>query len=390
MKPSLIIYIYFILSLLYFSQAFIFGEESSSIGQPILIVVMLINIFYFIKCFSIKDKPLLFYALTLFILMNLVYYIWGDVFIENVTTRKSFQIFKSILLANTSFFPAFYWSRRRFKLNTIVLILACLYFFAILIGNQKTINEHEQNLVENFTNNFGYYFLNFIPFIFLIRGVPYLKIIVLLILNLLIIESAKRGAIVTMIAADIVFVIYLYKIRISSGLISKLAILSIVFTSAYYAYARFQQNEFVRYRFEQLQEGESSGRDRMYASLMLNWEENYDFVQKLFGGGFCKSARINNGVFAHNDWLELLTDLGIAGIIVYAVIIYSMYRSIADVKGQTYKFILLSVSVIWTVKTFFSMSYLDENSFILMLLIGIIIGNSKSYERKKIEVVQRA
>lgn len=366
MKPTKIIYFYFILVLIYFSQAFITSGESS-IGKPVLVVIMLINIYYLFKDFQFDKTPQIIKAITLFVAVNTIYYIIGDAFISNVPATKSFQIYKTILLSTTCIYPLYYWSKCGYSLNKLSLVLAGLYFLAIYYSGTQ------RSYVENYVDNMGYYYLNFIPFLLLIPKHTYIKIGICLILNILIITCAKRGAILTAVIVDIVFFFYIYKSQeVSKSTLSKIWITFLLCVAAAFAWNKFTANSFVLERFEALEQGHSSGRDIIYANLWNNWSHDYDLIQQILGGGFCKSPRLNNGLFAHNDWLELLTDLGLVGVISYLIVIICMISLTIKTKDTTTKFILLCVCVIWIFKTLFSMSYLDENNFILMMLTGIM------------------
>lgn len=380
-NPSFVIITYFVLVFFYFSQSFIWGEENS-IGRPALMIIMSVNVFYMIKC--ICDQRLttnLSKALVIFVLINFLYYIFGDYLLMNVPPQKSFQIFKTVLLSTTCFFPLYFWTSRGYRIESLICILALAYFLVIYISG--IINPKGQNVVDNM----GYYYLNFIPFLFLIKGKVYFKILLCLGLNVLIITCAKRGAIITATLVDVIFFNYIYRSKqISGGCLTKIWMLILIVCAGIYAWQEFQANSFVLERFTALQHGNSSGRDIIYENLWNNWCNNYDFIQQIFGGGFCKSPQFNNGLFAHNDWLELLTDLGIIGVISYILVIVNMFRISFIPNNKATKYCILTISVIWFTKTLFSMSYLDENNFILMLLLGMMTAKTKieNYETKKI------
>lgn len=374
MKPGILIILYFVLAFFYLGQAFLFGENNA-IGRPALMVILAVNLYYMARSLRLPDKPLILTAIVCFVLLNLGYYLWGDTFIMNVPTAKSFQIFKTVLLSTTCIFPTYYWTRQGYSLRVPALIFAAAYCAIIYMSRYGRIEDIDK------VDNMGYYYLNFIPFLFLIRGRAIVKIGLCLLLNVLIIACAKRGAIISAGVADIIFFLYIWKDRqISRGFFSRLCILALVAGAAYFAAEKIQSNTFVQNRFTELEQGNSSGRDRIYRNLWVNWTERYDVVQQTFGGGYCMSPRINDGVFAHNDWLELLTDLGLAGVAAYLLVIIGMIEPVRRARNVTLRYAMLTITAIWLLKTMFSMSYLDENSFILMLLFGMLAAKSQTYE----------
>ena len=122
-------------------------------------------------------------------------------------------------------------------------------------------------------------------------------------------------------------------------------------------------------------------------NILIKYIYEYDWIQQIFGGGFCNAPTLSSrGVFAHNDWLELLADLGVVGVLAYAYIIFGMLKLIQQAKRQNTKYILIMITAIWFMKTMFSMSYLEENSFFLMMLLGYVATKLHSHGRKKIKV----
>lgn len=384
MKPGLGIIIYFCLLFFYFGQGFMFGEENA-IGRPALVCVLSWNLYYLLRCTSLTNKPKVLGSVLTFVALNILYYAWGELFVMNVPSTKSFQILKGVLLSMTCIFPAYYWSRKGYNLKPIALLLAAGYFTAIYIAG---LNKGQRI---DFVDNMGYYYLNFIPFLFLIRNKTYLKIALCLLLNVLIISCAKRGAIITAGIVDAVFVYYICKDNhLSRNLLYQLWILLPICCAGIFVWNELQSNAFVLERFTALEQGNSSGRNVIYENLWINWSHHYDLVEKLFGGGFCKSPRINGGLFAHNDWLELLTDIGLLGIVAYTFVICSMVSLAIRAKNRTIKYCMVAISAIWILKTMFSMSYLDENSFILMLLAGMLAAKIKCNETEETTLGQYA
>jgi len=381
MKPSKLITTYYALALIYFTQSIIFNDESN-IGKGILAIMMFVNVVFFAKTVRLPHKPAIVNSISVFLILNTVYYLIGVSFLNLVAPAQSFQIYKTILLALSCIYPLFYWSSKGYDLKKITLLFGILYFIAIYYYSLKIM--FDKSIEE--VNNIGYHYLNFIPFVLLIPRRTYLKIALCVGLNLLIVFSAKRGAIITMGFVDLVFFTYLLRSKeLSTNLFVKVLLCIVLTCAGAFVLKVIQKNAFVMERFEQLETGHSSGRDKIYASLIDNWVNNYDAVQQIIGGGFCKVPTVNTlkGVYAHNDWLELITDLGLLGVIVYISVIANMFRVVYKTQNFQLKYLAGIISIIWLIKSFFSMSYLDENSFMLMMLLGIISGSI--YKKQKNE-----
>lgn len=381
MRPNKFCYLYFIILFVYFTQAFIFKEDRN-IGSVLIVAVFGINMWYMLMSLSLNRRKWIISAATVFLAINFIYFLWGEAAINNVPSKTAIQIFKTTLLSISCIFPVFYWARKGLNLDRLLLCFA-LGYLLVLIYNLLT-----RDVTEHYVDNLGYYYINIIPFVLLIRKRSYLKIGLCLLLTLFVIQSAKRGAILTVAVADVFFCFAILKNKeISKNFLGKSLLLVILIIAAIYAYKQFMFNEFAFSRFEQLEEGQTSGRGYIYSRLISHWLHDSSLVQMVFGSGYCAVPTITGGPFAHNDWLELLTDLGLVGIVVYFTFVYSMFSAARKQTHGIYKWIMFIVVAIWGVKTLFSMSYLDENNFMLTMLIGYMTGKERElYEKRTAEI----
>src|SRR5690606_8842766 len=82
---------------------------------------------------------------------------------------------------------------------------------------------------------------------------------------------------------------------------------------AYFAYSTFLSNEYLITRLNNisLETGEgTSGRNFIYQAIFDAWYNSDSIWHIMFGFGFAGSIQLSGGVFAHNDWLELLSNFG--------------------------------------------------------------------------------
>lgn len=99
---------------------------------------------------------------------------------------------------------------------------------------------------------------------------------------------------------------------------------------------------------ENMLEGNVSGRDRIYANIFNGWLDSDNFINLLFGYGFAGSRLLSgSGHFAHNDWLELLSNFGLLGVTIYIVLFYSASKFIRNNKwGSDKKIIFIRKSIL--------------------------------------------
>ena len=84
---------------------------------------------------------------------------------------------------------------------------------------------------------------------------------------------------------------------------------------------------------------------------------NANFFTFFFGNG-ADSTYILLGNRAHNDWFELLTNQGVVGVIVFAILWMEIFRCWRKAKKQKYVFIVFGLCIIlFFNKSLFSMWY---------------------------------
>ena len=92
-------------------------------------------------------------------------------------------------------------------------------------------------------------------------------------------------------------------------------------------------------------------------------------------------------MFAHNDWLELLSNFGLFGVIVYIMLFFAAYKLIRNPNwGDTDKrLFMLTVIIMWFLITLFSMGYTSSDGYLKAMLLAYLIGNrNKALFFKKI------
>ena len=133
------------------------------------------------------------------------------------------------------------------------------------------------------------------------------------------------------------------------------------------------------YRIEQTMEGQSSHRDEIYTEAWQLWSTSDNTTNMVIGYGFDGTLNnMSNGHYAHNDWLEILVDYGLIGILSYLLIFFSIIKNIIRTKETDIKLILLACFSIWFLKTLFSMGFTEENLAVLMISMGYAYGHSKT------------
>lgn len=122
----------------------------------------------------------------------------------------------------------------------------------------------------------------------------------------------------------------------------------------------------------------SSSRSQLWVVCMTQWWKT-DFLNQLFGSGFGYTAELT-GLWAHNDYIEILCSFGILGLIQYIAAIISLYK-VGSFKKVKMPFIIkFSVFMIWFFNAFFNMHY---TYFCAMICYPFLIFVLKYYFNSK-------
>ena len=368
--------------ILYFAQGALFANDSV-VSKLALLIILLLSVYYICKLVVWKiDKNLLFYMWLIFLTINSFYYVVGGNYDDIYYSQ-----YRNILSAIMPFFIFYYLSLKKYLVNKDFLIFfLCLLPLSILnfyVSKNYLIEEMDIN-EDVVVNNAAYFFVALIPFIFLWGKRKITAVLMLLISLFFIIQSAKRGALIAGVLASIVFIFYQFfnpgTLKKSTNLIiSSFLIVALLIAS----YNFYITNEYLISRLQNV-EGTSSGRDVIYSHLWNHWYGSNNFINYLFGFGFVSTIKYSGeGKLAHNDWLEVLTNFGLLGVVVYALAMFSLIIFIYKNKSnKELQFTAMAVLVIWILETLFSMYYTNSNTMLASILLGYLMGKSRQENLK--------
>lgn len=383
--------LYFFLLILYEMKSFFFSI-SPVITLGLTYIVVSVNIYYVILVNIRNNRPPFFKGLNIFFLLLVIYGLLlifsGKTLIiqeAGIPVNTTAFFIKSI----TSFGPiyAFYdigmkqgLSYARMVRWFYILIFVSIALFA---QNRAELIAGGKNVAE-LTNNVGYKFVALIPFLFLLHNKRILQYCLLAFFLGMTLVSAKRGAIVVAaIAVLFFFVLSLKETNKESKKESKLwlYVLTILFITigAYLTIRFLNTNDYLQYRYQKTIEGDSSFRDVIYAELWMHFINSTDVIRQILGYGAWATLDITIN-YAHQDWLEILTDMGLLGVMAYLYFWICFGKTIRRCKKSdlTISFsMLMVVFVIYFAKSMFSMAF-DS----LGLLPGLCIGYSLSYDSR--------
>lgn len=347
---------------------------SSFIGKCFLATYIGIGILCFTHLLLNPTRQIIIYTATAFFIANIAYYGFSDTSIIS----SFYDIDINSPMKNTSFvfFTLFisYFLTQKDALDkkTLLIVYALLFFNGII--NFFYLSPFSIACADPI-NNSGYIFANLLPFLFLIKR-KYVSLGILAISMSLVIISLKRGAILIAVAFTIYYIYILFKESKLSAIQKTTILTMLVLIVAVGALFLYSGNAMIQQRIDQTLRGYSSGRDILYQQLWNNWKDTDSIVNVFFGYGMSNTIIITEGSYAHNDWLELLTNMGLLGVGLYFLFFISMTKNVSELECVTNKKILISIIIIILTKSLFSMGYADQGSVPLMIMLGYAIGNN--------------
>lgn len=233
------------------------------------------------------------------------------------------------------------------------LIIATLRFFSY--ESARILNSKFN--IDEVTNNLSYDFLALLPLVLLFKEKPTIQYGSLIYIMFFILYGMKRGAI---LIAMICFLILFWKLLNDRSKKTKIATIvfgTVVVIAMFYFFNQLMRtSDYFNQRIASTIEGNTSGRDFYYSTLLLYFLNLQSPLKFLFGGGAYYTFKLLGNV-AHNDWLEILINNGIVLAFVYLIYWCCFLREVKRAKKTDYLLSLLLLFVIGLLKSFFSMSY---------------------------------
>lgn len=254
---------------------------------------------------------------------------------------------------------------------TIILLLACVAYYIHYEQMRVLVKELDEG--DSTTINASTVFLMMIPLLF------YEKRRVLLYAELgicvfFIVAAVKRGNIVAAALPLAILLRYQFKDSKKNAL-SLFVLLCFVIGGAYYLQEYLSSSYYFQQRLEDTLNGNSSGRDRIYVEAFSIWEKSNGF-HLFFGNGFRAVTR-TIGTPAHSDWIEILVDNGVFGVMFYLGIFVCFFSVVRHTHSLPEKLILFSAFLIWFAKSIYSMAYVESHMYLLMIAVGLAMWRPK-------------
>lgn len=319
---------------IYYLQGAIY-PTGAIIAKVALMIVLLLSFMYMIRLFRNNiSLPPYFRGLIALLVIIIIYQLFrfGTVVYFEGVVKPSTDFIKNVLISTLPIFSFYYFAQRGYLNKSwlsrwifVFLVLCVISFF-----NEKSIRI-EQLIVAGssraeVTNNTGYLFASLIPSLFLVDKKPIVQYTLLVLCSLFAIAAMKRGA---MLVTTLCIIIFIVTSLNNSSIRKKIAIIFLMFWAAFivsnYIGNMMENSDYFQHRMMQTLEGDSSGRNDMYTE-MFSYFFNQPLLYMIFGNGLDGTVLLF-GDGAHNDWLEIMIDMGFIGIVFYIIYWHMFYKT---------------------------------------------------------------
>ena len=376
--------IYTLLWCLYYLQGTLYPQ--GVLAQGILLIILMWSLYYATKVLVQTGLPSFIKALTVFIGVYVVYFLFSyldatPIYVDFVMEQRvtPFGSLKTTLMSLLPLYAYYYFAKKGQLQDVgfyIVVLLILTTFQFIRYQNNAIIEAVAMGLDrEEFTNNIAYNFVQLIPLLFLFNKKPFWQYVALLYVLVFVLMGMKRGAILIGALCFIYFLYSSYKTATPKGR-KYIVMLSVCVLIGFGIYATdfIAGSDYFAERVEDTLEGNSSGRDAIYSSLLDHIFSRDNIGEILFGEGLNKTVAIS-GLFAHNDWLELGINQGLIGIVVYILYFVGLWSDVRKSRRNNvliHRVLVMSFFIMFA-STLFSMSY-NNLALGMKLILGISLA----------------
>lgn len=323
----------------------------------LIILISSINFLSHFKNISLyKNSPIII-TLT-FLALNLIYILITPEALSIYNPYSKIFYILYIVVGLSTYIAGYYdrITHNQLYIFGLAIWIICIIreFSILLIINSGTINKLDK-LFTDFYQIIPYFILWTVPFLFLKK--TKINYILIAISAIALLVSAKRGPIVAFSIAMLFFYITNTKFNIRKLVGILIALLITLYVINTYFESELN-NFFLRWEND-FDEGSSmgSGRTNIWETVLTDWSKG-DLFNLFFGKGFESSHELlynetGYAISAHNDWIDILYNFGISGIIIFAA---------------------FNAKLILYVKKMFSDKYIHRNTALMLVTMWFIVS----------------
>ncbi len=357
-------------------------------SKGVLVAIISISLYYVYAVNAKKIIPLYFKSLNILLVLITLYGIFrlgqGD-WSHGSNPIYNYSYLKVHLMSILPIYSFYVFTRKRLLTNRFwILTIIAFGTLSIFFFVRTYLEVSKMTGLTNITNNSAYMFVALVALLPLLKIKLSYKYILLALLGVFVLMSAKRGAILVYALCLLEFVWFsVRRMPRSARIRTMIGSLITVGIGCYLAIYYIDTNEYLSLRLAETERGSSTGRDVLFGSLIRHFTRDLSNIHLFFGNG-ADSTFLIAGNFAHNDWLEFVTNMGVVGLLVYLfywLCFYLTYRQLPSYSPTSCAFLV--VMTICFMRTWYSMS-INDMFVVMTMVIGYCIGEKENNEVDKI------
>ncbi len=382
--------VYILAWCIYSTQGILF-PQGTLFTQLLLVVLLGVSLYYLFIANTRYKLPLFFYGLNTLLGILFVYGIYlilcGYNSGDYAKPVPSFNYLQHILISLVPIYPLYVFCKEGLINEKNIRILFFI-LFVITVGNYYKQQKEmlymallKGSNVDEFTNNMGYGFVKLIPFCVFLYKRPILQYIALGACMVFIFMAMKRGAILIGVIC-IAWIMWSNLTNASFGRKIVIMALSVALSFVGYLFVekQMQESRYFLKRYENTLDGNSSGRDLLYEEFASYFWNETTPLQFVMGSGANATLKVSNN-YAHNDWLEIVVNQGVLGIVVYIFYwILFLKTVLSKLFSSRERFVLQLILLTFFMESLFSMSY-TSMGYVTMLIMGYCLAQEAKNEQ---------
>lgn len=308
-------------------------------------------------------------AILVFVGINLVYFFVAYFWLTPSTTQIGNTLYALLAFTTFAFLGKIGVLTEKF-ITTIAILFVIVAVPAFYNAQQIALSKLLSGGEETTTNASGL-FLMLLPLIFLVKD-RVVSLGVFCACLFFLVQGAKRGNIVAAVIPSMLYVWVLFKENRRSFLKTLLLVIAII-GIAVWAKDLVLEDDYLLQRYEDTLEGNTSGRNVIYATMWNLWAGADSLINYFFGYGY--DGTITHSFMhkrAHSDWLELFVNFGVLGVLCYVSVFVALIKSYLKYPAGVLRYVFLSIVIIWFLKSLYSMGFTDESLALLAIPFGCL------------------
>ena len=356
-------------------------------SQALLLVIYAISFYVMVKYHATISRNPYLRAVNLLLIMFTVYglmsvALYGAV-VHHVPASEYFKRSYSSLLP---IYVCYIYTKKGYLSIRIMQIWMVIMLVVGILAYHRTQAENLANLMtgKETTNNSSYVLLALIPGMMLFHKKPVFLFLGVGVCSFYVLMGMKRGAV--LIDAILIAMIVNHLLKSSKGALYRfLTIISIIVGIVLLSNMidnLLENSDFFNRRILQTQEGDTSQRDYLYSGLWDVFVNKSNVFNQIVGHGAWGTRKTFHAE-AHNDWLQLLIDNGVLGIILFVNYWFHFFKeSRSSKRTELSRFCLFLVFLLFFIKSFYSMSIMSMSIFATFFL-GYCLADGFAEEMNK-------